>query len=826
MLATNATASVLITDARERAVVGAIRALDAAGYRVATTGDARLSPGAWSRSCSEHHRVSSPSEDGEAFVGQLEAIVQDGDYAALVIGSDASLLAISEHRERLERHVRIVLPSRDAVRAALSKVELARAAEAVGFGTPRTRLCESREQARHAARELGFPVIAKSASTLVARGEATVRPDSRLIADEPALGAWLEQPGPWLIQHRERGEVYSCAGVMADEGLVGFALARYLRTWPPQAGNASFAETVAPPRDLRESVSALLDLMAWRGIFELELMSSADGGFVAIDLNPRVYGSLALSVRAGASLPALWCDVLLGRSVLPRLARPGLCYRWEEGEARNLAALARRGAWRAALAVLRPRRGCTHAEFSIRDPGPIAARALLTARKTLARSGGERASGGTRGFRRASAATAGPTPTNRSEQQMPQAHSRANGAGGSAHPVAIVGAGPYGLAVGAHLRDAGVAVRQFGRTMSYWREQMPSEMLLRSSLKASSISDPNRALRLERYAEESGRPVGRPIELSRFVEYGEWFQHITAPDLDERSVARVERNGDGFTLTLEDDEQLRASRVVVAAGLFPFARRPPVFDALPPTSVSHASEYADLSVFSGASVAVIGCGQSALESAALLSEHGAKVEVLARAEEVYWLGWNPNGDVPARLRWPKPPTDVGGRVTGWIASTPGGFRLIPSARAKEIVQFRCLRPAGAGWLRPRLTEVTLSLGRTVLAAEQTGEQVVLTLDDGTQRNVDHVFLGTGYDVDVRRYPFLAAELSGELELSDGLPILRPGLESSIPGLHFVGAPATGSFGPIMRFVVGTWYAAPAVTRRVLGQRQPLLSQSY
>jgi hypothetical protein len=333
-------------------------------------------------------------------------------------------------------------------------------------------------------------------------------------------------------------------------------------------------------------------------------------------------------------------------------------------------------------------------------------------------------------------------------------------------------------------------------------------------------------LRLERYAEESGRPVGRPIELSRFVEYGEWFQHITAPDLDERSVARVERNEDGFTLTLEDDEQLRASRVVVAAGLFPFARRPPVFDALPPTSISHASEYADLSVFSGASVAVIGCGQSALESAALLSEHGAKVEVLARAEEVYWLGWNPNGDVFARLRWPKPPTDVGGRVTGWIASTPGGFRLIPSARAKEIVQFRCLRPAGAGWLRPRLTEVTLSLGRTVLAAEQAGEQVVLTLDDGTQRNVDHVFLGTGYDVDVRRYPFLAAELSGELELSDGLPILRPGLESSIPGLHFVGAPATGSFGPIMRFVVGTWYAAPAVTRRVLGQRQPLLSQSY
>ncbi|HMH46143.1 MAG TPA: NAD(P)-binding domain-containing protein, partial [Solirubrobacteraceae bacterium] len=161
---------------------------------------------------------------------------------------------------------------------------------------------------------------------------------------------------------------------------------------------------------------------------------------------------------------------------------------------------------------------------------------------------------------------------------MPQPHSQPSAAGGTALPVAIVGAGPYGLAVGAHLRAAGVAVRQFGRTMSYWREQMPRDMLLRSSLKASSISDPNRALRIEHYAAESRRPVGRPIELSRFVEYGEWFQRTTAPDLDERHVARVERDGEGFTLTLEDGEQVSAGRVVVAAGLFPFARRPAIFD--------------------------------------------------------------------------------------------------------------------------------------------------------------------------------------------------------------------------------------------------------
>ena len=88
------------------------------------------------------------------------------------------------------------------------------------------------------------------------------------------------------------------------------------------------------------------------------------------------------------------------------------------------------------------------------------------------------------------------------------------------------------------------------------------------------------------------------------------------------------------------------------------------------------------------------------------------------------------------------------------------------------------------------------------------------------RTTDHVLLGTGYRIDVRRYPFLAPELADELELDAGYPVLGPGLESSVAGLHFMGAPAAASFGPIMRFVVGSWYAAPAVARRAADRRQP------
>jgi hypothetical protein len=80
--------------------------------------------------------------------------------------------------------------------------------------------------------------------------------------------------------------------------------------------------------------------------------------------------------------------------------------------------------------------------------------------------------------------------------------------------------------------------------------------------------------------------------------------------------------------------------------------------------------------------------------------------------------------------------------------------------------------------------------------------------------VDHVLFGTGYQVDIRRYPFLAPSLADGVERAGGFPVLRTGLESSVPGLHFLGAPAAWSFGPILRFVSGGWYAGRAVVEAV------------
>jgi hypothetical protein len=376
--------------------------------------------------------------------------------------------------------------------------------------------------------------------------------------------------------------------------------------------------------------------------------------------------------------------------------------------------------------------------------------------------------------------------------------------------VAIVGAGPYGLAVSAHLRRAGVDVRIFGEPMSFWRT-MPQGMMLRSNWPATCIAEFEGPLSLDTYQAATGIRFGRPVPLERFVEYGEWVQQQAAPDVDRRQVEAVSRDTDGFRLTVDGDT-VRARRLVIAAGIAPFVWRPTQFDALPSELASHTADHRDLSVFAGRKVLVVGGGQSALEAAALMKESSADVEVVVRKDRINWL----HGGKYHRMlgRYSKlvyAPTDVGPMGLSRVVAVPDLFRRFPRSMQRPMAQ-RSIRPAGAAWLVPRLTDVPIRLGESIVDARPAGEGLRVSLSGGETRQVDHLLLGTGYRVDISRYPFLTPELLGSVRQIGGYPILGPGLESSVPRLHFLGAPAAWSFGPIMRFVSGSWYASHAVLR--------------
>jgi len=385
--------------------------------------------------------------------------------------------------------------------------------------------------------------------------------------------------------------------------------------------------------------------------------------------------------------------------------------------------------------------------------------------------------------------------------------------------VAIIGAGPYGLAAAAHLRAVNVSIRVFGEAMSFWRQNVPNGMKLRSPLIATNIANPFDRYRLDDYFGEAGLPLPDLLPVENFIDYGMWFQEHVAPDLDARAVVQVTAVDGGFRLVLNDGDNLYAKRVVMATGLLNHEHRPVQFDGLPRVLVSHSCEHTDSGCFRGRHVAVIGRGQSACESAALLHEAGANVEIICRGR----LLWNGDPDKRGMLRKTLrsllgdaliPPSQVGPFPFNWLVEVPSIIRHF-SEQSRDRLNRHCLRPTAALWLRSRLQDVAVNEGGRILDARRDGDRIALTLDNGTRR-VDHVLLATGYRIDLEKIAILDPRLRSRIARRDGLPILSAGFESSVAGLHFVGSFAVASFGPLLRFIAGAGFAAQRIARSAIG----------
>lgn len=387
--------------------------------------------------------------------------------------------------------------------------------------------------------------------------------------------------------------------------------------------------------------------------------------------------------------------------------------------------------------------------------------------------------------------------------------------------VAVIGAGPYGLSVAAHLKGTGLSMRVFGEPMAFWRAHMPRGMRLRSPWRATHMSDPDGAFTLDAFASERCIDRDAPLALEKFVGYGLWFQEHAVPDVDRRAVRAVDGSGNGFRLELAGGDIFAADRVVVATGLANQDYRPPAFRDLPAALVTHSCEHADFTPWSGKQVAVIGRGQSACESAALLADAGAEVELISRGE-IHWLGSTAaRSSAPHAAAWRlrdalAAPSAVGPFPLSWLAELPGLVRHLAPAARKRLTA-RSLKAGAAGWLQPRFGNVGCDPGRSIVGARAAGDRIAVALDTG-ERHFDHVVLGTGYRVDISRLGILAPALLEGIAQTDGSPLLQAGFESSVPGLHFVGSYAVASFGPLMRFIAGAPYAARAVAKAAVRRR--------
>lgn len=387
--------------------------------------------------------------------------------------------------------------------------------------------------------------------------------------------------------------------------------------------------------------------------------------------------------------------------------------------------------------------------------------------------------------------------------------------------IAIIGAGPYGLSVAAHLKRQGIAYRIFGRPMDSWLRHMPQGMLLKSDGFASNISDPEDQFTLKQFCAERGidySDLGLPIQLETFSAYGLAFAQRMVPELEEKLVVHVDRAPGGFLLRTADGETVSARRVILAIGITHFDYLPSSLANVSPELLSHSSRHRDLERFRGRSIVVIGGGASGTDLASALAESGANVQLVARQKSLKFHS-KPTPDQPRswwqRLRYPHSGLGPGLR-SRFFANAPSWFYYLPQHLRVELVRTQ-LGPSGGWFSKEKVVgRVPLLLGYTPLGVQMDHNGALLRLraSDGTEREVltEHIIAATGYRVNLERLQFLSTNLRSSIKTVSGAPVLSTTFESSTPGLYFVGIAAANSFGPVMRFAFGAAFAAKQVTK--------------
>ena len=351
------------------AVLAGVRALRAASYRPWVAGYRQGSYAMRSRAAVGTVIVPDPAREPSRFVEALAETARRVSVAAVLPGSESALVALSGNTAPFG-DIAVGVDSPEIVARVTDKVEVLRLASVAGLPVPPTTTVTEDDLGR-GRQELVYPAIVKPVRSQTPDDDGVLRWASAQAVQqaEELEGVLAAMPGSsWLIQPYIAGKLRAVGGV-AWEGKIVCAVHQVAeRTYPP-AGGSSYAVTIAPDHDLEGRVARLVGLTGLSGIFQVQFVESDTAYF--IDLNPRMYGSLALAVAAGLNLPAIWADLLLGRSPEVGAYRVGVRFRAEGRDVRALvSALLNRNA-RLALRGIVPRPGTVHAVFSVRDPAPV-----------------------------------------------------------------------------------------------------------------------------------------------------------------------------------------------------------------------------------------------------------------------------------------------------------------------------------------------------------------------------------------------------------------------------------------------------------------------
>ena len=507
----------LVLDGSARQALVTTRTLGRLGLRVTTAESSDLChprlgvPTFASRWSAQEEILPSYHRHATAYAQVLLDLVRAYPTRVLIPSMDGSIAALRSWRSHFERHdVALALASEAALDIANDKQRTLAAAAELGIPCPRTVAIDCLADTATALAEVGYPAVIKPTHSWVSKTDGATRVISKVVLDMSEALARVEQlheagSSSAVVQQLVSGS-REAVSVFYAHGKVWASFAQMAHRTTPVLGGVSVArESISMPVELESAALALVRAFDLEGYSEVEFRRDAEGRPHLMEINARLSGSLEVAVRSGVPFPGLLWQWAAGESLSPVVGyQTGIKMRYLKGDIKWLTEnVGTRGQRpdgvpaRKAIAVFT--KDFLHRQsYDYMDRGDLGpAFAALTGNLGLAQQRLVKA-----------------RPIVPAERPNP-GRTRGSTALFSTE-VAVIGAGPNGLSVAAHLRQAGVEHRVFGHTMGAWRSNMPAGMMLKSEPYASDLSAPGTGFLARDYCVRAGEVYPERVKpLSR-----------------------------------------------------------------------------------------------------------------------------------------------------------------------------------------------------------------------------------------------------------------------------------------------------------------------
>lgn len=255
--------------------------------------------------------------EAPGFVDSLLACCDEWAIDLLVPTVDAELGPVAAARGRFERAgVEVAVASVATLQVALDKLALAR--RLVGtVAVPHTETArEVLEAGGPDAADFKFPLVVKPRRGSGSRGVHLVTSAADFAAVAEAE-RFADAGDDWIVQAYLPGDEYSVDVLARRDGTIAAAVPR--ARLKVDSGVAVAARTVHDP-ELERCATAVAFAIGLTGVANVQLRRDAAGRPVLLEVNPRLPGTMSLTVAAGVDMPYWLVIDALGGTVPADLA--------------------------------------------------------------------------------------------------------------------------------------------------------------------------------------------------------------------------------------------------------------------------------------------------------------------------------------------------------------------------------------------------------------------------------------------------------------------------------------------------------------------------